>query len=153
MQIEIQKNEMQAEIDLFWLTCVVHYKWWLSTVITHSPDIAQNSNYLSIRYHIFTRNHNVLSVFKKTKKTCLFTILRTFWQSIHFLPKVIVVDYSRDRISSLLCKLRWILSGGGLILHKHIRQCNTNARDKPKHLRYARVHKLLKNAGKVHGRI
>ena len=56
------KNEMHSD-SLFWLTCVAQYKWWLSSVITHPPDVAQNSNYLSIRYHIFTRNHNVLSVF------------------------------------------------------------------------------------------
>ena len=62
-----KKNEMQSD-SLFWLTCVAQYKWWLSSVITHPPDVAQNSNYLSIRYHIFTRNHNVLS----TDKGCFF---------------------------------------------------------------------------------
>ena len=92
------KNEMQLD-SLFWLTCVAHYKWWLSSVITHPPDVAQNSNYLSIRYHIFTRNHGVLStdisrLFPKQNNMPGHILLR-FLRSISFLTKMLVENNCR----------------------------------------------------------
>ena len=92
------KNEMQLD-SLFWLTCVAHYKWWLSSVITHPPDVAQNSNYLSIRYHISTRNHGVLStdisrLFPKQNNMPGHILLR-FLRSISFLTKMLVENNCR----------------------------------------------------------
>ena len=60
-EVGIQSKKCNQIVYFGWHACAVHYKWWLSSVITHHPDVPQNSNYLSIRHHIFTRNHRVLS--------------------------------------------------------------------------------------------